>query len=307
MTVDFFLGGWPKTGSTSLDYYLSQHPDIYMCPVKETYFHCTDILQDAEATDMGNFYPYRDAGSYKSLFAAQQPNQIAGESSVFYVISKAAPKNLAAQNPDAKLVLILRDPLEVVDSWFHYLREHAREVATSLDEALELQSLRAAGDAIPPNTQSLLHVQYDTIVDYANHLARVQEFFTEDRLHIVLYDTFREDPITVLQELFAFLNVDSQFEPDLTKQNVSRQQRFANLHRLVVRQKAVVEKVMMSTGLDSPNSPVRRVYRGIFSRSEQRIPLSGADRERLKKRFEPVVRETQELVNMDLLNLWGYL
>ena len=91
---------------TSLTAYLDTHPRLFWSKPKEPHHFCTDL-------DI-RLRPYADRRKYLELFHRAGENQQAGEASVMYLYSKAAPLGIRELSPSAKIIIMLRDPVEMV-------------------------------------------------------------------------------------------------------------------------------------------------------------------------------------------------
>ena len=137
MKPDFFIIGAPKCGTTALVSYLSEHPDVFMSEPKEPHFFADDFPHYKK------YIPTIDA--YERLFedAALKPATRVGEASVWYLYSEYAIKNIHKYRPDAKLIVMLRDPVEVMQSLHKQLLWTMDENQPSFEKALELMPMRA--------------------------------------------------------------------------------------------------------------------------------------------------------------------
>src|SRR4051812_29453240 len=101
---DFFIVGAPKCGTTALYEYLASHPYVFMPKTKDPHFFCEDMVGSRHAADLKD---------YLALFSDAGPDQIVGEASVWYLFSEVAISKIFALRPDAKFIVMLRDPVEV--------------------------------------------------------------------------------------------------------------------------------------------------------------------------------------------------
>src|ERR1700733_6601971 len=120
---EFFVAGAPKAGTTALHAALSAHPDLYLSAVKEPKFFLTDGPPPAEGGP-GDTRTYREhvwqRADYEQLFAAAPPGTLRGESTPFYLFSREAQGRISTLIPTARLVIVLRDPVERAHSnWTH--------------------------------------------------------------------------------------------------------------------------------------------------------------------------------------------
>src|SRR5882672_4936026 len=109
---EFFIVGAPKCGTTSLYAYLSRHPAVFMPRVKEPFFFCSDI----QTTSM-----VRSLDDYCALFALAPLGSMRGEASTLYLFSEVAIPRIMALRPDAKILVMLRNPSDAAYS-FHQQR-----------------------------------------------------------------------------------------------------------------------------------------------------------------------------------------
>ncbi len=228
-TPDFLILGAAKAGTTALYTYLGQHPAIYLSPTRETNFFALEGQRPAFAgpgdDTAVNAHSITDWQAYTALFAAAATEQRAGECAPLYLYHPEAPERIHRRLPDARLVVLLRNPAErAYASYLHLVRD-GRETVSSFEEALALER-----DRIAAGWEHLWH--YREMGYYGAQLTRYGERFASERLHIVSYDRFSADTLRVVQEVFAFLGVDPAFAPDLSRRpNRSGVPRSRWLHR----------------------------------------------------------------------------
>jgi hypothetical protein len=199
MTLPSFLViGAGKSGTTSLYYYLRQHPDIFMSPIKETRFFVA-----SEETEGVSGYTVATLDEYKGLFKGAEDAGAVGEITPDYLASYEAPGRAAELIPDAQLVAILRNPVERAHSVFLHLRRDGYEERTDFVEVLSNLDVEGRWAYLEEG-------------EYARALERWLEFFPRGHLRIVLYDDFASDPQKVLSELFSFVGVDASVPIDVS-------------------------------------------------------------------------------------------
>ena len=277
-----------------------------MSSVKESYFHCSDILKDCDDRGIGEFYKVRTCSEYEKLFEGASKSQILGESSVFYAISEDAIQNIKHANQNAKIIIILRDPVELVDSWFNYLQLHGRENATCLEQALELQEKRQLGENWPQNTQAAIHLQYDNLVNFPTHLNRIFKYFDREAIHFIFYDDFKANCRSSVADVFSFLGVDPAFIPDFTMQNVSRKIKHGKAKAFVDRYKRSGMRTLKQLHLLSAGKGLHKLYSRMFTIEETRPSVSTDRRSRLVDRYKAMLSETSHIIGIDLINKWNF-
>ena len=208
---DFLLLGAAKAGSTTLQYVLSQHPQIFMCPVKESgFFWAYGEDQNFEGADIEKFKHriVNKIDHYQALFADITTEKVIGEASVRYLSHPKSPKNIHHFIPNARLLVILRQPADrAFSSFSHNLRdgiETNEDFATALLE--ERQGLR----------DRWVSRKYLAKGRYFENLSRYLEMFDQDQLHISLFDDLKSNPLDFAKRIFNFLDVDDSFVPDMS-------------------------------------------------------------------------------------------
>jgi hypothetical protein len=211
---NFFLAGAPKAGTTSLGGYLAQHPDIFMSAVKEPCFFASEVRPenfDDPAFQRPTPGLITEWSAYEELFRDAGSATAIGEASVCYLWSPSAPGNIAAAIPHARILLVLRDPAERAFS--QYVQGVAKgHIHWGLREHIDASLVEHDG---------LFRVTYPFLQmgDYASQIRRHMEHFPTSQLHITLYEDFQRAPAEFLRGIFAFLGVDSDFAPDLSRRD----------------------------------------------------------------------------------------
>lgn len=222
---DAFLVGAQKAATSSLMMLLGRHPDVVPSKPKEPHYFNFDTPGARENAD---------PDAYAAMFADAPEGAITLDGSASYLSSPTAAAAIAEANPEARIIISLRDPAEAVISWYHQMRDGLREDQQSFEQAWALQEERAAGRKLPtycPNPPSL---QYRAIYAYATHLERFRAHFPEDQIHILFYDDLRADPAGTITDLAAFLGLHRGSLPDsLPHQNARRAPRYPRLRQFI--------------------------------------------------------------------------
>jgi len=205
---NFFILGAAKAGTTSLAAYLSQHPQIYISRVKEPHFFA---LEDEKP----NFFDPGDAAravtnwaDYLNLFQGCRGETAIGEASTTYLHSDKAATGIYNRFPNARLIAVLRQPIERAYSAFVMYHRESREEHKHLLKAIEYEHL---GKHYPGDTGVYLARGY-----YTEPLKRYFDLFGRDNLRVYLYEDFQQQPQTILDDLCAHIGVDS-FQPDMSE------------------------------------------------------------------------------------------
>ena len=200
---DFFVVGAPRCGTTSLCSHLGHHPAICFSRPKEPHFF-TALAGPVSEEQIEVDYLER-------YFGHRRPeHRIAGEGSVSYLYSRDAIDRILALRPDARFIVNLRNPYEMIPSYhlrLHYLLE---EDQADLAVAWSLQGARARGERIPRHSWDPRLLQYAEVGSLGSALERLLAQVGRERCLPVVFDDLISDPAATYARVFAFLGV----EPD---------------------------------------------------------------------------------------------
>jgi len=196
MRVDFVIGGTQKGGTSALDSFLRQHPEICM-PTTRKELHFFDREEDNT-----------DYKKYHANFKPKPHHRVIGEASPIYMYWETAPGRIWRYNPKMKWILALRNPVERAFSAWNMETKRGKE-KLSFAEAIAKETERCR-EALP-----LQHRVY-SYVDrgfYAQQVRRLFNIFGRDSCLILLSEELRNDHKKTLNRVFEFLGVDSSFVP----------------------------------------------------------------------------------------------
>lgn len=293
MKPNVFLVGAPKTGTTSVHEALSAHPDIFMSRVKEPHHFATDLV----FTHPPN--PYADAERYLSLFAGAAGARHAGESSVWYLSSRSAAAGIAEMSPDAKVLCILRNPVELVCSLHGFACRGGGEPLLQLGDALDAEADRASGRRVPRSSYAPWSLQYTSVADYQPQLERYLRHFPEKQIGIFFYEDLRDDPAGTLRAFFDFIGVSSAAVTGLGRTNVTADQppkSFEHwLRSLPSVRSFVVDHVPPRLRLGA-----KRVLTRVLPQPATDARITHGDIARLEALFEPRIRRLEAFLGRSL-------
>ena len=155
---NLFLVGAPKSGTTALATYLGEHPDVFMAPWELNYFG-TD-LNFLTVTGMPSRIRLED---YLSTFSSHGGERYRGDHSVFYLYSCEAAREIQDFAPDARIVVVLRNPVDQMYSQHSELLYQGDENIRDFGAALEAEKDRSLGRRIPPGCRKPFALQYRAV------------------------------------------------------------------------------------------------------------------------------------------------
>jgi len=205
---EFLIIGAGKSGTTSLDNYLRQHPALFLPPMKEPNFFGYEMRRaedfDGDSEELVNYNrSVTDIGSYLSLFEGHKPGQLKGETSNSYLYHREAPERIKHYVPNVKLIAILRQPAERLWSRYLHLARDNRLPSPSFSDCLDSKSIWwKRNDLVPEGF-------------YYKNLSRFYSWFPESQIRVYLFEEFNNSGDKVLRDIFEFLEVDPAFEPNL--------------------------------------------------------------------------------------------
>jgi hypothetical protein len=212
MLPNFIVIGAAKAGTTALYWYLAEHPQVFMSPLKETNFFAFGL--DPEGKPLyGNpevhRYPVQTLADYEKLFAEAGGAKAVGEASPIYLECPQAAGRIRGLIPRAGIICCLRNP---VDRAYSDYQMYLRSSGQRLDPVRDL-------------TPSAAWVHPDShwmeISRYHGQLQRYFDAFSREQIHVYLFDDFQKNSLEVTQDVYRFLNVDPTIVPDMdTPHNV---------------------------------------------------------------------------------------
>jgi len=205
MIPHFFVIGASRSGTTSLYHCLRRHPEIYLHPHrKEARFFghwCSGLDFRGPRDEQAAATIISDLASYEALFREARPGQCIGDVSPVYLYLPEAARQIYQQAPAAKLVAMLRHPVERAFSSYSNLRRKGIEPLDDFDRAMQAEPERIAARWHP-------RWHYRSRGFYARQLERYLAWFPSEQIRIYLTDDLRHDRQAVLSDLFRFLGVD---------------------------------------------------------------------------------------------------
>ncbi len=303
---NFFIAGAPKSGTTALYEALAAHPDVFMCPEKEPLFFCEDLVQESleyHGRRVQRFL-HADRDAYLALFQDAGDERVVGEATTNYLFSKVAARRIQAFGSDARVLIVLREPVDfLVSLHAQYLREGV-EPLQRFEEALEAELDRRAGCRLPPQVYYPSYLFYRERVRYAEHLGRFLDAMGHDRVLVLLFDDLKADSTGMLRRVLEFLELDAEWVPEVPRANPHAEARFSRLNRLILhsRLKHQLQRSLSSEGY----ARVKGLGKRLLLREGERAALLEAQRRALMEEFRPEVERLGELLQRDLVSLWGY-
>ena len=299
MMPTFLIIGAMKSGTTALYDLVAQHPEVYVTPVKEPNFFAfaespPDFNGPLDTSKRGiNRTSITNSEAYRALYDDAEPSQERGEASHTTLYWPDGARNVERFVPDARLVAILRNPIDrAYSEYMHFVRD-GDEPVNDFEEALDAEPHRIeAGWAFG---------RYVDRGRYAEQLQRFKERFANDQLHVILHEDLTRDPQGVLRDVFAFIGVDPSFELDVERRvNASGVPRSRVVHRLLTSLQPIREAltpVLPETVVDWANR--------LKNANLDKPGMKPQTRDRLRRTVEPEIRALEPMIVRDLSGWLG--
>ena len=294
---DFFIVGAPKCGTTAMDNYLRQHPEVFMALEKESHFFASDFHRPE--------WRFEKEEDYLSLFSSACDERVLGESSVGYLYSEVAAERIKAFNPQARIIIMLRNPVDLIYSFHSELLFQGFEEIESFEEALALESKRRQGLCMPQArfiARPLL--LYRELGKFTSHVERFFELFNRRNVHVVIFDEFKKDTARAYREVCTFLGVNTDFQPNWRPGqgiiNSNKRIRHQSLSRFL---KNPERKALGYVKALLPQPLRRSIARQLWSfnvKFEPRPAMSVELKKSLSAEFAPDVERLSQLLGRDL-------
>jgi hypothetical protein len=292
-----YILGAPKCGTTAMARYLSEHPGIFFSKLKEPGYWATDFGWLAERNGL------RSLEDYLALFAeasAQQP--VVGEASTMYLSSATAAANILAVAPDAKFIVMLRDPVEVAHAYHMQKLLMFHEDVSDFETAWRLQETRRRGERVPANCPGPVMLQYGEIAGFGPQVRRLLEVVPRDVIRFIRYDTFKADTAATYASTLEFLGIEHDGRSEFPVVGPARDYRFPLVARLFHDPPQLVRAPVraLRRHLILKRYPAVEALRQRMFKPRRREKMDPRFHAELREFFAPHVRELEQLLGWDL-------
>ncbi len=289
--IDFVCVGIAKSGTTAMHNFLRQHKQIYMPLKKEIHHFAPDLLKKDDY--------WINSQHYFNLFKKAKQNQLVGETSVFYLLSDIAAQKIYSHNPNAKILIMLRNPVDVAYSLHSQLVFNDEENITNFIEALEIEEDRVNGNNLPPDTRIVKKHLYTEVVKYYNQIKRYYDVFPKQNIRIIFYDEFKKNTLSVVQKTYSFLGVDGKFVPKLKIFNSNKKIKSKFVHKIsLLFSNKVLAHFFNEDGLER----FKNLVIMFNSKKVKRKPLNKEVKNLIISRLKNEKVDLEKLVGKDLTN-----
>jgi hypothetical protein len=294
---NFFIVGAPKCGTTALSEYLRAHPNIFMSWPKEPHYF---------ADDFDRFRRIKTLDEYRDIFRPANETHLAvGEASVWYLYSSVALKNIKKFNEQAKIIVMLRNPLDFVQSLHAELVACFFENQIDLNSAWNLQSSRKEQKNIPSTCQDESFLQYAQVARFGDQIERLFNVFPKEQIKIILLEDFSKSTRAVYEEILDFIDVPSDGRSEFPKINMRREIKVAWLAKMLYHPPAPLKWLERTVKNSLESMGIREFgfwhkFLNMNTKPLQTKPISPDFRRELIDEFRDDIEKLSQLLKMDL-------
>ena len=267
--------------------YLDQHPDILMSSLKEPYYF---------AEDLNIPWKIRNLDDYLSLFYDRDNPVYCGESSPLYMYSKTAASAISRYNPKARILVMLRNPVDFLWSLHGQYLYSGNEDVLDFETALSLSDRRTLGYNVPEHCHDPKILNYYELADFGVQLRRILSQFPREQIHVIKFDDFKENTLKVYSETLGFLGLQA-YSPNLLHHNESKATPNLFLRKFLSK----IPRIRRCFHLFVPSriaSFVRNSL-GRYTQIQRPKAMDEKLRARLQEKLKPNVSELSYLLDMD--------
>jgi hypothetical protein len=291
---NFFVVGAPKSGTTSLYIYLKQHPQVFLPQKKELNYFCADL-------HFKN--PMLTKSQFESYYSKLKHQKAIGEVSVWNLLSAASPENIFQFNPYAKIIIVLRNPVDMMYALHSNHIYSGNENILDFEKALAAEEARKTGKMIPENIRCAIEgLFYKSVASYSRQVKKYFDVFGNEKVKVILFDDFVNQTATVFKEVLEFLEVDINFAPEFKAFNISKTTRSNVLKKITTNPPQFVKHVGR---ILFPHQSAQRdwLMRKLWKLNSKKIIRKEMDAELRRKIISdltPEIIQLQQMLNRDL-------
>lgn len=285
---NFFIVGAPKCGTTALASYLGEHNQVCMSQPKEPHYFNTDVWYQRITSEK----------DYARCFDKANTSHIAvGEASVFYLHSNVAISRIIDFNPDAKFIVMIRNPVDLVYSYHEQLVFNGDENIRDFHSAWLAQIDREEGARLPFHFNgNPMIFQYKQIGLLSERLKRLFDVAGKEKVHLIVMDDMKSDMLNVYRYTLEFLGVPYDGRTDFPRVNESK----VTASKAILHGTRLLGRIRRQLGLPRIGSSLMEKVYKINTSPRERVPLPNRFRAELAEVYGDEITELSKLIGRDL-------
>ena len=220
---NLFIVGAPKCGTTAWYEYLRTHPEIFFPELKEPHYFATDLPGRRIVTS---------EKEYLALFEAAKLEHYIGDASVYYLYSELAAGLIHQFNPNARILILLRDQADMLPSLHHHHLYSFEEGLLDFETAWRLTGKRPA-DTIPSTCPEVRILDYLSVGKFHSQVSRYFDIFPSNQILVMQYDKWIECPRSAYLRILSFLGLEDDGREIFDPVNEAKGHRFETLGKFM--------------------------------------------------------------------------
>jgi hypothetical protein len=287
MLPNLFIVGTPKAGTTSLHHYLDFHPEVFMSNPKETNYFTYEEIKKQKLYYNEEHISTKE--SYLALFKNASNSPVIGEASVSYLFYPGTAKKIFDFNPKAKIIIILRNPVERCYS--HYLMDKRLGFVKE-----DLETIISEGSK---ESSPLAHAyqQFVELGFYSKQIEQYLEIFPKKQIKIFIYEEISAERKKFILDVCAFLGIRYQYNNDFEHHTNTYNEPKGSILKKLYASKIVRRSIKAIL----PKKQLERINKTFF---DNKKPILAKDtRALLGKIYESDIAKTEAILGTSL-NIW---
>ena len=291
---NFFIIGAPKAGTTAMSEYLKLHPNLFFSDPKEPHFFNDD-------------HTYRhthDFDTYLNYFSTVSKNhKCIGEGSVHYLRSKNAVPNILKINPEAKFIVMVRNPIDLAYAWHSQAIFNKSEDKYDFKQAWDLEESRKKGKNLPKFVSRIDTLLYSDIASLGNQIERLLSIVSKKNIHFILFDDFIKDTPLEYKKVLSFLDLEAFTPNSFEKINSNKQYKSKFFKEFLEHNIRAIKSFL---GIKQSFGLFYKYFQKWNTLNIKRKPLDSAFSNELKQFYRSDVEYLSKIFKRDLIKLWKY-
>lgn len=287
---NFFIVGAPKCGTSSISFYLNQHPDVFMAKT-ELHFFGKDLHEKNKISE----------ADYLTHFQKSSHKKIIGDKSVWYLYSKTAAKEIRSYSPNAKILIMLRNPVTFLQSLHSQNIYDCNEDVIDFQTAISLDEERKKGLQLPNAVDYYILPSYLDAALFSEQIQRYLTNFGKENVHILILEEFKKDAKKGTESVLEFLGLikdESIMYPII---NENKKLRSISLHRFIKMPKKWQKKTIR---ILIPFKPIRHYIMSTILKKNKKVEprkaISSELSSRLKMFYEEEIKKIETVIGREI-------
>jgi len=313
--VNLFAVWQSKSWTTFLYNYLNQDDNFFFSTEKEPHYFCSDFAKESRNYHWKDlFFPYHNDSQYHKIFSGYSNEKYIWDFSTNYLYSKTAASNIFSYNPNAKIIILIREPTSFLFSLHSQYLSDLTENKGDFIDAIDEEENRKKGLNIPKNTRCPSYLFYkNRITEITEWIKRYYDLFPKENIKTIIFEDFKKDNKKYISEIYDFLNVTQQNREEIQVskkwKNMRKSVRFRFIYSIFQspRLKNKARKILPLPMYYKLKNTIEKIF---FKTDTKKISVHLSHELKWEFRNEVIklnnYLEEKNIINFDLLDLWDY-